>query len=72
MPYVTSIERLSRCDGIRLSMESVLQERFGKAGTDLMPEIRAIYDEAQLLAILKGLLTAANIDEARRLCSQAR
>jgi hypothetical protein len=67
MPYVTSIERLGRCDGIRLGIESILEQRFGEDGLKLMPEIGEIYDETQLLAILKALVAAANPDEVRQL-----
>jgi hypothetical protein len=69
MPYVTSIERLERCDGIRLGIESLLQQRFGEDGLKLMPEIGAIYDQARLLAILKAIVTAANPEEVRQLWS---
>lgn len=69
MPYVTSIERLGRCDGICLVIESLLQQRFGEDGAKLMPEIREIYDEAHLVAIHKAIVTAANPDEVRPLLS---
>jgi hypothetical protein len=69
MPYVTSIERLGRCDVICSVIESLLQQRFGDDGVKLMPEIREIYDEAQLLAIHKALVTAASPDEVRPLLS---
>jgi hypothetical protein len=69
MPYVTSIERLARCDGIREGIESVLRIRFGENGLTLMPEVRAIYEEDTLRAILKAIETAATLDEVRRLCS---
>jgi hypothetical protein len=69
MPYVTSIERLGRCDGLCLGIETVLRMRFGEAGLKLMPEIREIYEDDKLAAILKALETAANPDEVRRLWS---
>jgi hypothetical protein len=69
MPYVTSIERLARCEGLCMGIESLLRVRFGDGGLQLMPEIREIYEEEKLLAILKALETAASLDEVRRLWS---
>ncbi|MGH7169408.1 MAG: cytosolic protein, partial [Gemmataceae bacterium] len=69
MPYVTSIERLARGDGLRMGIEALLQVRFGEEGLKLMPEIRAIYEEEKLGAILKALVTAVSPDEVRRLWS---
>ncbi len=69
MPFVTSIERLARGDGVRLGIESLLRVRFGEEGLKLMPEIREVYEEEKLLAILKALETAASPDEVRRLWS---
>lgn len=69
MPHVTSIERLSRCDGIRMGIESLLRVRFGTAGLQLMPEINEIFEEEQLEAILLALETAAGPDDVRRLWS---
>ena len=51
------------CAGI----ESVLRIRFGEEGLKLMPEIREIYEEEKLQAILKALETAASPDEVRQL-----
>jgi hypothetical protein len=67
MPYITSIERLGRCDGIRLSIEALLRRQFGEAGLQLMPELREIHEEEKLLAILTAVPTAASPDEVRRL-----
>jgi hypothetical protein len=67
MPYVTSIERVDFRRGLRQGIETLLQERFGEEGIKLMPEIREIYDEPQLLAILKSLVTASSPEELRRL-----
>jgi hypothetical protein len=51
------------CEGI----ESVLRIRFGDEGIKLMPEIREIYEEETLRAVLRALETATNLDEVRRL-----
>jgi hypothetical protein len=69
VPYVTSIERLGRCDGICLVIESLLQQRFGDDGAKLMPEIREIFDEAHLVAIVKAIVTAINPEDVRSLLS---
>ena len=69
MPYVSSIERVGRSDGLRKGIESVLRIRFGEEGLKLMPEIQEVYDEEQLQAILKALETAASPDEVRQLWS---
>ena len=69
MPYVTSIERLARAEGMCEGIETALQIRFGDEGVKLMPEIREIYEEETLRAILKALQTAASLDEVRRLWS---
>jgi hypothetical protein len=67
MPYVTSIERLARGEGVCLGIESLLRVRFGDDGLKLMSEIREIYEEEKLEAILKALETANRPEEVRRL-----
>jgi predicted DNA-binding ribbon-helix-helix protein len=67
MPFVMSIERVGRCDGLRMGIQSVLRIRFGEVGLRLMPEIQEIYEEEKLQAILIALETAASPDEVRRL-----
>jgi hypothetical protein len=69
MPYVTSIERLGRREGMREGIEVLLRVRFGDEGVKLMPEIREIHEEETLRAILKALETVASPDEVRRLWS---
>ncbi len=66
MPYVTSIERRGRAKGLHCGIEFVLKMRFGQDGLRLVPEVKEIYDEAQLEAILNSLETAATPDEVRR------
>ncbi len=67
MPYVTSIERLGRCDGLRQGIRVALRLRFGAPALELMPEIEAIYEEDKLLAILQAIEAAASPEELRRL-----
>jgi hypothetical protein len=67
MPYVTSIERLARREGMCLGIESLLRVQFGEEGLKLMPEIHEIHEEETLRAILKALETATSLDEVRRL-----
>jgi hypothetical protein len=69
MPFVTSIERLGQCRGMRMGIESVLRVRFPEEGLRLMPEIQEIHEEEKLEAILKALETAPSPDEVRRLWS---
>jgi hypothetical protein len=69
MPYITSIERLGRREGMCKGIESMLRRLFGEAGLKLMPEIREIHEEEKLEAILKTLETANSPDEVRRLWS---
>lgn len=67
MPYVTSIERLARGEGMCRGIESLLRVRFGEEGLKLMPEIREIYEEEKLEAILTALETATKPEEVRHL-----
>ena len=69
MPYVTSIERASRCIGLRKGIEAVLRIRFGEEGLKLMPEMHKVYEEEKLEAILKALETASSPDAVRSLWS---
>ncbi len=67
MPYVTSIERLARREGLRAGIESVLRIRFGEEGLKLMPELEQVHEEATLLAVLRALETANSPDDVRHL-----
>jgi len=69
MPYITSIERLARCEGMCMGIESMLKWRFGAEGLKLMPEINELYEGEKLEAILKALETVATPDELRRIWS---
>src|SRR5262249_47785277 len=71
MPFITSVERVGLCRGLRTGIESLLKVRFGEEGLKLMPEIREIYEHEKLEAILRALETAASPEEVRRLWSPA-
>ncbi len=74
MPYVTSIERLGREEGLSQGLsqgrfegiEVVLRLRFGERGLLLLPEIRKIENPEKLEAILHTVETAASPEELRR------
>ena len=69
MPYVTSIERIGRREGIRMGIASILRMRFGEEGLRLMPEIEEIHDDDLVEAILHAVEAANNPDDVRRLWS---
>jgi hypothetical protein len=67
MPFITSVERIGLRTGLREGIESMLEIRFGAEGLGLMPEIRAIYEEDKLRAILQSIKTAASPEDVRRI-----
>jgi hypothetical protein len=75
MPYVTSIERMAREEGVEegrregilLALQSTLKKKFGEQGSALMSEIAAITDFAQLISVCEALNDATTIDELRRI-----
>ncbi len=69
MPYITSIQRVGRREGMREGIEALLRVRFGDEGIKLMPEIQQIHEEETLRAILKALQTTASLEEVRRIWS---
>jgi hypothetical protein len=69
MPFITTPQRVGRCEGMSKGIESVLRVRFGNEGLKLMPGILEISDEELLEAILKACETAASPDEVRQLWS---
>jgi len=71
MPFITSVERHGLCRGLCKGIESMLKVRFGDEGLKWMPEIREIYEEEKLEAILKALETTASPEEVRRLWAPA-
>ena len=77
MPYVTSVERLAKEEGAREGLreglleaiEVVLEGKFGQAGLELLPKIRALKDNAPLRDVAKTLATAESLDPIRKLVS---
>jgi hypothetical protein len=75
MPFVTTVERLAREEGIEegvsrgtlRGIEVALNLKFGASGLSLLPEIRAIDDNARLETILDSIESAASPDELRRI-----
>ncbi len=67
MPYVVSIERVTRCEILRKGIKVALKVKFGEEGIKLMPEIEDIHESDQLESILEALETAASPEELRRL-----
>jgi hypothetical protein len=67
MPFITSVQRVGRREGLREGIEVVLRLRFREEGLKLMPEIQEIHEEETLRTILKTLEIATSLDEVRRL-----
>jgi hypothetical protein len=82
MPFMTTPERIGReeglaeglakgrtegrTEGLTKGIEVALELKFGEAGLRLMPEIRAIEDEAKLETVLRAIRTAAGPEDLRR------
>src|SRR5207302_548484 len=70
-PYVTSIERLGREDGLKEGIQrgleqgllDVLEVRFGEVPPAVGEAIRAITDPARLRALNRGAATASSLAE---------
>jgi len=75
MPYITSVQRIGRQEGIQegrqagllQGIERGLRLNFGAPGLAVLPEISAIKDAGRLETILLGLETANTLDEWRTL-----
>ncbi len=75
MPYITSVQRIGRQEGIQegrqvgllKGIELGLKLKFGSPGLAVLPEISAIKDVGLLETILLGLETANTLDEWRTL-----
>lgn len=63
MPYVTSIERIGRREGIH----ALLKLRFGDDGLKLMPEIEDIHEEDTLREIINSISTVQTPEDVRRI-----
>ena len=75
MPYVTSIERIAlergleqgEVRGLRRGIELGLELKFGEAGLQLLPLVRAVERLDVLQAVQESIRTAPNADEIRDL-----
>ena len=67
MPFITTPERFGRIEGLTEGIEAILELRFRDAGSQLMPEIRQIYNLEQLEQILHAAKTAADPEELQKL-----
>jgi hypothetical protein len=65
------VERLAKEEGVREGLleaiEVVLEGKFGQAGLELLPMIRALENNAQLRDVAKTLATADSLDAIRNL-----
>jgi hypothetical protein len=74
VPYVTSIERLAKQEGVQEGLREglvegiavALEARFGAAGKKLMPQIRALDDVAILRSLLKATSKARTTKDILR------
>lgn len=69
MPYVTSIERIAKQEGLREGLlEGIklgLELKFGNEGLQLLPEISQIQDIEVLKEIQSGIKQAGSTEELR-------
>jgi hypothetical protein len=75
MPYVTSIERMAKEQGLRegarvellRTIRTVLKDKFGAPGTRLMRKVRAVEELRRLRALARALIKAESLDDFRAL-----
>ena len=75
MPYITSVERIGfkrglvegRAEGLRQSIELLLEARFGEQGQALAPDLGRVTGENALKSLLQQVSKAGNIDDVRAL-----
>lgn len=69
MPYISSIERLAKqqgiCEGMQNLLVVTLNSKFGASGKRLEPRIRRIEDVAKLEELQKLLVTSSSLPEFR-------
>jgi hypothetical protein len=72
MPFIDLFTRRGIGKGLIISIEAVLEVKFGEDGLKLMPEIRQIQDHEILHAVLQKIKTAPTPDHVRRLWAGTR
>ena len=70
MPYVTSVERLAKAEGLleglHTGLVEMLESKFGSSGCRLAPSIRRIQDVEQARVLLKDIKHMEAIEEFRK------
>jgi hypothetical protein len=79
MPYVTSVERLAREEGLRegaregareellRTIRTTLKDKFASSGARMMRKVRAVGELPRLRALMRALVKAESLDEFRAL-----
>ena len=78
MPYITSVERIGfrrgraegRAEGLRQSIELLLEARFGEQGRALAPDLGRVTGEDALRSLLQQVSKAGSIDDVRALLAR--
>jgi hypothetical protein len=65
MPYIPSVERIGKRNGMREGIRALLKMRFGDEGLKLMPEIEEGHEEDKLRAIIDALEDGKPLDDIR-------
>ena len=70
MPYITSIERLARAEGLQAGIALALKIKFGAASKKLLRKIQAIQDIAKLQILMDAVETAETLEDFQSLLRQ--
>ncbi|MCI0381278.1 MAG: hypothetical protein L0215_27145 [Gemmataceae bacterium] len=65
MPYITSIERLAKKEGILEGIELAMEMRFGSSGRKLLPKVRALGSVDEVRRFARFLKNAKSIEQVR-------